>query len=468
MAFIFYDTETTGTDAAFDQILQVAAILTDDDLDILDSFDLRCRLLPHVVPSIGAILITGVGIDAILGAPLSHYGMMLELRRRLDTWSRGGAVFAGWNSLSFDEEMLRQAFYQSLMPVFLTNTGGNRRADIMRMAQMVNAVRPGTISTGMTAEGKVTYRLGLVAAANGIVLDNAHDALADTRATLEIARLIRARAPDLWTLLLINAARQAAERVAGESDFLFLAESRFGNTSSAMVAPLGPIGESGTSWAMFDLKFDPVPFAAADELTLTTMLAQSPRPVRRAPMNKQPGLFASDLAPADLPGGRLPFELYQSRAAALRENPDLRLRITRILAASYADAPEPVQVEQKIYRGFPSAADQRQMVGFHIDPWETRRILLRGIEDPRFRQLGQRIIGAERPDLFTDGERLRWNAWLRDRWHAGSDVPWRSEASALAELDDLDGAFARGHAASVGSYRAFMASRAAALAQRRD
>ena len=43
MAFIFYDTETTGLQTAFDQILQFAAIKTDDDLNELDGFDIRCR-----------------------------------------------------------------------------------------------------------------------------------------------------------------------------------------------------------------------------------------------------------------------------------------------------------------------------------------------------------------------------------------------------------------------------------------
>ena len=33
MTFIFYDTETTGTNSAFDQILQFAAIKTDADLN---------------------------------------------------------------------------------------------------------------------------------------------------------------------------------------------------------------------------------------------------------------------------------------------------------------------------------------------------------------------------------------------------------------------------------------------------
>ncbi len=46
MPYVFYDTETTGTETAFDQILQFAAIRTDDDLNEVDRFDIRCRLLP--------------------------------------------------------------------------------------------------------------------------------------------------------------------------------------------------------------------------------------------------------------------------------------------------------------------------------------------------------------------------------------------------------------------------------------
>ncbi|MFT7573222.1 MAG: exodeoxyribonuclease-1 [Paracoccaceae bacterium] len=51
MTFVFYDTETTGTDTAFDQMLQFGAIRTDDDLNEIDRFEIRCMLLPHVVPA---------------------------------------------------------------------------------------------------------------------------------------------------------------------------------------------------------------------------------------------------------------------------------------------------------------------------------------------------------------------------------------------------------------------------------
>ena len=56
MGIVFYDTETTGTDTFFDQILQFAAIHTDVDLNEIDRFEIRCRLLPHVVPGRGPCL----------------------------------------------------------------------------------------------------------------------------------------------------------------------------------------------------------------------------------------------------------------------------------------------------------------------------------------------------------------------------------------------------------------------------
>ncbi len=51
MSFVFYDTETTGIRTTFDQILQFGAIKTDHQLRELDRFEIRCRLLPYVVPS---------------------------------------------------------------------------------------------------------------------------------------------------------------------------------------------------------------------------------------------------------------------------------------------------------------------------------------------------------------------------------------------------------------------------------
>lgn len=55
MNLVFYDTENTGTDTTFVQILQFAAILTDADLNERGRFEGRCRLLPHVIPAPASI-----------------------------------------------------------------------------------------------------------------------------------------------------------------------------------------------------------------------------------------------------------------------------------------------------------------------------------------------------------------------------------------------------------------------------
>ena len=109
MTYIFYDTETSGKLTAFDQILQFAAIKTDAELNVVDTFNVRCRLLPYIVPSPGALLVTGATVTAITTCPLSHFEMMRLVHAKMHRWSQGGAIFIGWNSMKFDETLLRQA-----------------------------------------------------------------------------------------------------------------------------------------------------------------------------------------------------------------------------------------------------------------------------------------------------------------------------------------------------------------------
>ena len=49
-AYVFYDTETTGTLTSFDQILQFGAIKPDEGLNEFDRFEVRCCLLPQGIP----------------------------------------------------------------------------------------------------------------------------------------------------------------------------------------------------------------------------------------------------------------------------------------------------------------------------------------------------------------------------------------------------------------------------------
>ena len=55
--YIFTDTETTGLNITFDQIIQVGSILTNEDISEMDTQDIGCSLLPWILPSPEALLV---------------------------------------------------------------------------------------------------------------------------------------------------------------------------------------------------------------------------------------------------------------------------------------------------------------------------------------------------------------------------------------------------------------------------
>src|SRR4051812_315075 len=105
MSFVLYDLETTGLRKRYDQVIQFAAVQTDADLNIIDRFETRCRLLPHVIPSPEALCVTGLRIEELFDPSLpSHFEMVTYMRATLQRWCP--SLFLGFNSLAFDEEFL--------------------------------------------------------------------------------------------------------------------------------------------------------------------------------------------------------------------------------------------------------------------------------------------------------------------------------------------------------------------------
>jgi len=84
--YIFTDTETTGLDINFSQIIQVGSLLTDEDLVVEKEHNLFSKLLPWVVPSPEAFLIHKK-IECLNEESPSHYEMMLKLREDWLSWS---------------------------------------------------------------------------------------------------------------------------------------------------------------------------------------------------------------------------------------------------------------------------------------------------------------------------------------------------------------------------------------------
>lgn len=425
MSFVFYDTETTGINTSFDQILQFAAIWTDDDLNELGRFEVRCRLDDHTIPSAGAFRVTGMTIGKVTAPDLmSHYEMVCQIKQRLQQWCP--TTFVGWNTLSYDEHLLRQAFYKCLHPPYLTNTNGNQRSDILKLAQCVEAFAEDVLVIPLNEKGRPSYKLDKLAPANGFNHDKAHDAMGDVEATIFVCRLIRERAPAAWQQMLHCAAKARVEEVINGSP-IFVLRDYHGSVKEYALTRLGN-EPNGFAALAYDLTVDPAQLDVLSDPQLAARLKKSPRVVRRIRSNAAP--FVTPAVEGEVAAG-MAYDALVARRVNLFEHADL---VERLIRLSAKDPTVPSQhVEEQIYDRFPSATDSALMVQFHAAEWCDRLSIVEKFQDLRYRALGHRLIFSHCPESLPT--ELRQD---QERQLAAKLLGHGYEAPPWATLDVVD------------------------------
>ena len=422
MPFVFYDTETTGIDRTFDQILQFAAISTDDDLIETGRIEMRCRLLPHVLPSPMALLVTKTDPATLHDPGLpSHYEMIVTVHAWLAAC--GPSVFTGWNTLDFDEHMIRQAFYQTLHAPYLTSVGGNRRMDMLRIAQAASEETPDALVVPLAATGRPTFRLEALAPANGLPHLNAHDALADVEATIHVARLLRERSPELWRQGLRLSSKTGVEAFVRQNRVFVAREHMFGRPQ---IRRLAAIGSDAGAILAYDLDVDPAELSGLDPEALAERLARSPRPVRRLRANAAPVLLPRHV------------DDTLSAIAADAVLSDRRLVERLVEASRQSPRAEAREVEQRIHARFAGPDDLRRMRDFHrADDWSERAQLGRSFDDPRYRALAQRLVHEHAPEVLDEASRVAARRGILARIDARGEQPWPTLARMVAQVDEI-------------------------------
>jgi exodeoxyribonuclease-1 len=134
-------------------------------------------------------------------------------------------------------------------------------------------------------------------------------------------------------------------------------------------------------------------------------------------------------------------EELRRRAHLIRDNRIFQSRLNDALAATRAaaaPAPPSPHLEERIYDAFASPSDRALMNQFHQAAWPDRAKLVERIEDSRFTELARRLIHIEQPDLLTEAERKRLDAWRASRILANDrSVPWMTVPKAHEEIGRL-------------------------------
>lgn len=437
MSFVIYDVETTGLNKRFDQILHFGAVRTDEDLVPTAQIELRSRLLPYVVPSPKALLLTGVSLKEITenGRP-SHYEMVCEIQKTLLGWSP--TVFLGYNSIRFDEEFLRQAFYQCLHPTFLTNTNRNARADVLNLMRAVAMFRPGVLVVPLDGEGRSIFRLADLAAANGLAIKQAHSAMQDVELTLQLCQRVREGAPDLWSSFIRFASKAVVvDFIAMEPAFGYF--DNFGG--KGCVRPLTRIAISPSDQNLhycLDLTRDIGALRALSDDELAEIARGYDSPIRKLKVNGSPFLCPlweldhEHLTPSDE-------DELTRLAQSIQADEDFIARLTTAAVSSERIYGPSEHVELQIYgKGWPSDEDLKLCRDFHSSPWKHRLDIAMRLSDTRLRRLGRRLVYFERPDLLRRTDRDDFDAEVSRRVRGGEgDFPWMTVPRALAELEQL-------------------------------
>ena len=430
--FVFYDFETTGTHTAFDQPLQFAAIATDENLNELERVDLRCQLAPHILPSPFAMHVTGVKPKQLLDKNFPNYFEFAQTIQALtEKWAP--ACWLGYNTIAFDEQVLRQMFYQNLQPnIYATQLFGNVRQDLMKMVFAVYANAPEILKWPVGDNGKISFKLDRLAPINGFSHENAHDALNDVEATVFIFKLIKERAPKLFQNLMSSADKHLISSQLKQFKPMSVS-LRFGGQppKNYVGCYCGESKTNSNQIGFIDLEaLNISDLASMGKDEITAAVQNSPKLIRAMSINKAE-TFREIIDPTD--------EILE-KCGFLRDSRQFQMMVSDALDSRF----EPVdvgelEVEEKIYSGFFDSTDRHLLDQFQGATWPDRAELIKSFKDDRLRQLGQRLLAFYAPELLNNDQKSRFTEFLQSRWKAtGSDVKWTTIDKVSADLSKID------------------------------
>lgn len=189
--YVFYDTETASRNG---QIRQYASVRTDDKFNIIDTKEIFCKPYKDVIPEVKATMVHHISMKECFEKGLNEP----EFADKIDddfTQNRQTCII-GYNSISFDDERKRELSFRSMRepygPYYLN---GNSRADLFHIVKAFYAISPDGINFPLLDNGTVSLKLEDLAKANGIVQENAHNAVDDVIATANFAKFLYEKDP---------------------------------------------------------------------------------------------------------------------------------------------------------------------------------------------------------------------------------------------------------------------------------
>ena len=425
-SFYWHDYETWGANPRVDRAAQFAGLRTDLDFNPLGPpLVLYCRPADDVLPHPDACLITGLTPQRAQADGVIEAEFFAAIHEQL---AQPGTCALGYNTLRFDDEVTRHGLYRNFHDPYAREwQGGNSRWDLIDVVRLTRALRPEGIEWPQRDDGETSFRLEHLTAANGIAHGNAHDALADVRATIALAKLVRERQPRLYEFAFGHRDKASAGRLLDlrAREPVLHVSSRYPARHGclAVVVPLAQHPTQKNGVVVYDLRHDPTPLLSLDADAVRRLVytatedleeGESRIPLKVVHLNKCPVLAPLATLTAEA-AERWAIDLEQSRRhrEALLAARDLPAKLAQVFGENpYGPASDP---DFALYDGFISDEDRRRCEQVRRTPPERLAHLGARFTDARLGELYFRYRARNWPQTLSALERARWDAWRRAR-----------------------------------------------------
>ncbi|MDC7220893.1 MAG: exodeoxyribonuclease I [Spirochaetales bacterium] len=429
---LWYDLETFGTNPAWDKVAQFAAVRTDDSFEpVEDPVVLYCKITPDYIPDPKACLVTGITPQETLEKGMSEYEFIRAIDRE---FSRPGTTVTGFNSIRFDDEFIRNLYYRNFMDPYLREwADGNSRWDIIDLVRVTRDLRPEGIEWPVSEEtGRPTIRLEKLTEANKIGHRNAHDALSDVYATIEVAKMIQKKQPRLFKWVFDKRSKNALRPLIELDRMTPLLHTSGMLTSergcTTIMAPLTVDSSNRNCLYFYDLRVDPQPLIdlPVEEIrrrifTRREELGDTPRiPLKGIHINKCPVLAPLSTLTAEaeerLGLDRVQCELHRHK---LLEHREILQKVRQVFAREEDDPAAPPVKEDpdmQIYSGgFFRDDDKACFELVHNTLPENLWKLQPPFRDPRLPEMLRRFVGRNFPETLPEDRAKQWRSYSAGR-----------------------------------------------------
>ncbi len=444
MNLAIWDIESSSASTDFGSIIEIGGILFDENFKEKDRFNLRCRLHETEIFQAAALIVNKTSIKQLTQTNLSHYQMLGQVEKIFKKWSP--AIFLGWSSLNFDEEMIRKEFFKSIRYPYLTNSAPNTRHDGINIARAAYAVDPTVLETEINEKNNPVFKLASLAQMQGIDASDAHSALADAELTAKVLKIVKKKQEHTWESFLSTANKSNTETIIKKGEIITLNEYYYGKSRLHLVVPLHakhcmhPIYQGW--YYTIDLRTEIQPLINKSINELKTEMKKTPKFLRTVRSNKAPIIIDAKYGLNVEPYNKLDKNVIKKRAEFVQNNEQFSQNILTALREvaeekEQSKSQEDIYAEESIYTKFTSNKDTALFQSWHDAPWKEKLNLLDKFDDDRLVSFGKKIIFQEAPEILPNSVYKSIRRDIAKRILSEKKEKWWTIPTLYNEIDTL-------------------------------